>query len=536
MNQVEVKRQQIQTYAEIIGIVTLLLLGGILGNRGIAYAAAALECSALLLCIVNRSVADTAGRILRGRRAKGQYRNVSKMRKSIMLLQSILGAVLSLLLAVFSKGIAVHIFRLPCSALLIALFAPAVFLRSISCVLLGYFQGEGSELPSAAAGVVRQVFLLGFALLFGNIFKDYGKKVSSLLGRQEFTDMYAGAGLAVAVILTELLLLIFLLLIYRGSMRRRKKQDQEGMKATESFLDLTRILYGSMGLQILISLFERLPVCLGLVFFMKSAGASEGAASEYGSFYGKYMAVCFLLFLVSAASLLPVCARIVSGLKKEEYRYARNSFQAGIHLAFAGSLFSAVFTAVTAKQLAELLCPEQAGQAAEMLRFGSILIVFLVLAMYFQRILLLCGKKYGVLGSLGLMNVVFVVGTAVFLNIGGAGIMALVYGGLLGGGVLAAALGFLAFRQLKSGLNVLGVLIVPAGAAAVAGLLGVFVEIFLTPHLGNLMSVLLSFLLSFGAYLAVLLFLHNFSRQELTVLQSSPLMKLFLRLDSGKNV
>ena len=288
MNPVEVKRKQIQMYSHIIGVITLLAVGRIIQDAGVAYLAAAVECYFGVCLLISYGAADCLGKILRSRNGKGQNKNCAGLRKNAMLLQGAVGVAGSILLSACAGPLAEHVFELPYSSLLIRLFAPAVFLRTISSVLLGYFQGEGSELPTAAACVIRQVFILGFSLLFCNILKSYGEKVSGLLGREEFTFMWAGSGAAIAVSLTEILILLFLLLVYRGSSKERKKAE-EGKKTRESFWDFTRILYGSMGAFLLTGLLERLPVWFGMVFFHKNAQGADLGGQSYGVYYGQYL-------------------------------------------------------------------------------------------------------------------------------------------------------------------------------------------------------------------------------------------------------
>lgn len=519
MKQVEIKRQQIQIFSGIITIIILFLLGKMTGDNGVAYLAVAIECCSLMFLLISGSVTDSLGKLLRGRNARGQQKNMAAMRKNVMLFQCILGAAAAFLLFVSAGILAENVFKLPYSALIIRILAPAVFLRAVSSVLLGAFQGEGFELPTAVTAVVRQLFLLGFVLLFVNLLKGYGQKVSGLLKNQEFTAMYGGVGAAVAVNVTEALILLFLFLIYKGS-RNKEKNQEENRKTKESFLDSVGILYGNMGVSILIKVFGRLPLFLGLLFFLKSA--SEGAAG-CGIFYGKYLAVCMLVILLLCAALLPVCTRAVQLLKKEEYRYAKSCLQGGVHLAWACGLLFTVFFGTMAGPLSVLLGGKQTIPQAErsaetlekMLLFGSVLILFSVLSFFFERILMLSGKKYLVLCALGVMNIVFVIPLTLFLNLGKAGPEAIVYASVIGTFVLTALLGGLVFRQFRTGPDLVRTLLVPAGAAAAEGIVCVLLGKFLAPHLGNLVTVLAGLVLSVASFLGILLLTHNFKKQEI---------------------
>ena len=103
----------------------------------------------------------------------------------------------------------------------------------------------------------------------------------------------------------------------------------------------------------------------------------------------------------------------------------------------------------------------------------------------------------------------------VSLNTGKAGILSLIYGALVGMGVLSIVLGTLAYRQLKQKMDWLHTLIVPAGAASVAGLAGMLLEKLFTPHLGNLVSLIVCLAVTGAFYWATLILLRNFREQEL---------------------
>ena len=229
MNQTEIRRRQAGAFAYILMFVTIYVMGRLTGDKGIAYTAVAAQACAIFWIAINGSMSDTLGRLLRNRRNKGQYRNMAKMRSSAMLFQLALGALGSLILAAMSGILADKLFRIPCSRLILLAFAPVVLLRTVSAVLAGYFQGEGSEVPGAIAGILRQILWLGFGLLFCRILGGYGEKVSDLLREENYTAMYSGLGIALAADLAELLVILFLGLIYKRSRRIERKGKQEGI-------------------------------------------------------------------------------------------------------------------------------------------------------------------------------------------------------------------------------------------------------------------------------------------------------------------
>lgn len=527
MNQVEVKRRQIQAFSFILGLLTIVLLGKAIGDNGIAYLAASVEGLLFFLLPAAVSVPDALGRMLRGRNAKGQFKNVEKIRKNIMIYQAVIGVAGSVALFALSDLLAEYVFGIPYSAFPMKLLAPVIFLRSVSGVLQGYFQGSGTEMPTVVAGVLRQLFMLGFGLLFANMLKAYGVKAGALLRSGDVASMYGAAGAAVAMVLAEILILLFLFLIYLGSGRKAGRR-QEGLRATDSFGSSVRILLGGMIGLTLINVLIKLPVWLGLILYGKS-GAGFSPAS-YGVYYGKYLAVCALPVLLYTALTLPLCARTVSSFRREEQRFARELFQTGLRACAVHAFFAAVFTAVMARQIVGALFGEGQILAVQMLQGGSAMIVFAVFGAFFVRLLSAIGRRGQALASLSIYALVSGVCLFLFWKVLPSGVMGLVYAGVFGSGALLLAAGFFAYRQLRVRPDVVRGLAFPAAAAGITGLLCMLLGKLLTPHLGNGTTLIVCLVMGISIYWVLILLLRCFRGQELAILPGGLLVRGLARM------
>lgn len=520
MNQVEVKRQQIQGAAHILGLVTILIFSRMVGDNGIAYLGAAYEIFSFLLILLGRNVPDALGRMLRSRKAKGQYRNVSRVRRYVMVFQGMAGILGSLILAAGGTLLMKEAFGMPHGAVLMLILAPVFFLRMINSVLLGYFQGEGTELPTAATAVLRQVLFLGLGFLFLKLLKEYGEKVSALLLQDDFVAMYADMGILIALGVSELLVLVFLLVIYRGNGSNRKNV-QEGMRTTDSFGRVVKILYGNMFSATLIQLFMHLPIWIGLLFLHRSMADKSLYVTQYGVYYGNYLIPCMVLLLIIDILMAAASARVHAFLKKEEHKYARIAFQGNLHGVVALGLYFSVFVTAMGGQLAAILSPEYASSASRMLGCGAFVLFFAGVSDYFTRLLWLEGKWHFLLAGLGGMNVLYVVSLALFLNSGKLGVYSLVYAGLVGSALACAAFGLLLYRHIGIAVDWLRGLLIPAVCACLVGLLCLFFGKVFTPHLGGGITLFISLVVSFPVYWVLLLFFRTFREQELKLIPGS---------------
>lgn len=529
MNQVEVKKRQMKSFSYIIGSIGILLLGRILGNNGIAYLAAAYECYSFFWILLGSNVSDALGKILRGRSAKGQYRNAARARRYVMLFQCFLGIVGSIILAVAGNYVVNKIFGMPHASFLAVVLAPALFLRMMSAVFQGYLQGEGSELPTAVSYILRQIFFISMGFLFGHLLKGYGAKVSVLLGQEDFTAMYAAIGVAVAIGVAELFTCLFLMLVCKGSRKKTKNGASDGMRITDSFGGLIGILYGNMMWGILVQVFAKLPVWLGIIFLQKSVTANQAVIASYGEYYGKYLTVGAVLVLLTDMILIAASSKVYACLKRDEWNYANTGFQGGLHLAAVQGLYFAAFLTAMGSQMAGFLCGSNLGELtqslAKMIGNGAFTVCFLMVADYFARLLILGKSQHLVVAGLGVMNVLFIIFTVVFLNSGHMGVLSLVYAGLIASGALCVILGFLACKQLGMGIDWIQTFGLPAGGACVSGLMCLFLGKALTPHLGSGASLLVCLVLSYLLYWILLIFFRNFREPELKMIPCGNLIR-----------
>jgi len=514
MNRAEVRRRQAEAVADILALITVLVMGRLIGNNGVAYVLLAVEVYLLLWSVVGGNLSDTLGKLLRGRKNKGRYNNVVKMRRGVMIFHGVLGLLGSLVLFFLAGTVAEGIFHLPYSTLILRVLSPAVLLRSVSAILTGFFQGEGTEFPGTVVSIMRQILTLVFGIVFSGLMGGYGEMVSALLRQDNYTAMYGGVGFAIAISLAELFVIIFLALVYRGSRRQGRNAKQDAASTEESMLDGVRYLCMGRWQQALTDFLACLPLVIGLFIYGRSA--EDVVAADYGVYAGVYLAVCSMAEALVSIVLMPFLGRTFAGIRREDSRFARTAFQSGVHICLVYGIFLTVYVAVMGAQLAELLCPEGKETVVGMLLGGSSLILFMVLVSYFKRFLQIAGKKALVAGAVGLADVVFALIVLLTSGIGKAGILSLVYGGLAGMLVLCILLGLFSYRQMRMKMDWLQVCLIPLGAGGAAGILFAILGRLLAPLLGAAVTLLVVFAVVGMVYWIGLLLLRNFREQELS--------------------
>ena len=518
MNQMEIFRRQIGAFSNILLLFVWYVIGKRIGDVATTYVAVSVGVSFLFTTIVCGGVPDTLGRMLRSRRNKGQYKNVYKMKQSALVVQFLFGAVFALMLFFLARIVAENVLKIGYCTLLIRVLAVFIFFRSLSSLLTGYLQGEGFELPAAVAGIIRPFLILGFSRLFSGKMIEYGVKVGNLLQDENFAAMYSGVSVVLAICVAELFCMIFLMILYKGCSMLNKKGRQEGLKTTDSIKAcISALLSGRFPLWI--AEFMIVIAMLAGVFLWSRAEIADSIFEvaysvymhNYWVVYGIFIALVFILSI-------PVLSKTFEYIRKEDKRFARITFQSGVHISMAHGIFFAVFGAVMAGQIVGLMQPANEELVLALLRMGSGVVALGAVCCFYSRFLISAGRKIHVMGAVILTAVLFVAVNVIVFLLGKWTDKTFVITGTLALAALWIVLGSFAYRLMRVRVDWLQVIVMPLGAGCVAGLICMFLGKIFTPHLGNEMTLFVTFLLAMLIYWIVLLLMRNFKEQELDVI------------------
>lgn len=170
MNQVEVKRRQIEAFAYIIGLAGCIIFGKILGNGGITYLVVSLECISLLWTVVSGALPESLGRIIKGRNARGQYRNAACIRRRAMVVQIIVGAVFGFLCLALAEPLAKNFLKIPYSSDYHGVSTCLGSSGSVGCVQ-GIFFRTGFGTSGGGIGSASSGFISG---LWTVVYRSFG--------------------------------------------------------------------------------------------------------------------------------------------------------------------------------------------------------------------------------------------------------------------------------------------------------------------------------------------------------------------------
>lgn len=528
MNQMEGRRKRYAIISNLILLVNLLVLSGVIGEHGVGYLAGALECFFLLIVLTVYTMPEAMARLIRVRMQKGQGRNALRVWSASLFLGGVYSVLGSALLGFGADFFSEKLMGVSYGAFTLRLFIPAYILFVFVQTFRGFFQGMGSAVPTGISKILEKVILFGASILFCFLFRGYGKKIAAFLVNEEFTASFSSAGVAVGFIVAELFAVLFLLFVYLTNKRNIRTGTKETFRMTERFGELEYVLVVTMLPGIACMLLGRSVVLGGMAVYQRGAGVKPSVGiGVCGAFYGKYLALVLLLVMVLRLSVIALEGQLQNAWRKEEYKYGRERLSCSVHYLVIQGTFWAVVLAVLGEPLMRALYSGDSGQAGKLLQCGSTLVLFLALGLHFIYVLIGQGRIKSVLLNLTAGAVIFFSCASVLTAVFHTGMEGIVIGFCISWFVIMCGCGFQCIRSLKWKPEWVYLIAIPAGCAALCGLIMMLLNKALISLVGAGLSFLICLLLGGLGNLILLLALRGIRREEFEVLPGGRILCKF---------
>ena len=502
------------------------------GDEGIGYLAAVAVIDLILWLIFGRGLAGVGGRMMKSRRKKGQEDNVRalwRILRGSAVVQSILGAgLLGVLSTVLLRGA----FHMPRAAILGWVLAPAFFLRGMSEMLRGYCEGHESNKAGMISDVLRALTFPVFGELLLTAMQGYGQKVASLLKVDDFVSIYACFGVCIGWSVSEIFAFLFLL-VHAIITAGRGVRVADPVRSRENRMALFYGLWRKRGDSILTGLLVVFPFLAVLLLLTKpGTEAEDGLALAHA--YGRFLSTGFLIPLVLAVLSLWILAalqeRCIVAIRKEEYRYLKTLYQEGFHLSVVCGSFAFGYLAAVCRSLGELLVPGNGKAAENAILLGGLAALLVVVNFWMMKTLIYCGHLLEhiailVLGD-GAFLLSFLLLRGKYESIGGALPLSFLIWQL----VMTIGLLLLLWIRWKLSVDLIRAALLPIVVSSLLALIQMLVARGISPHLGNIFTVLFCLVAQFFLYLVVLLILRNLPEREIRYLPGAVLIERLAQL------
>lgn len=372
--------------SKVIGAVYRVPLVMIVGEEGMGYYGVAFSIYAVALMLTSYSLPLAVSKLVSARIAVGQYRNAYKVFKGALTFALASGGFAAILIFFGADFIASDIMSMPMSAYALRVLAPCILIVAILGVLRGFFQGNGTMVPTAISQVLEQI-VNAFASVAGAYFLfRMGKAIGETRGDASYGPAYAAAGGTVGTIAGAFFGLLFIAILFYAYMNVfHKKIRRDRSRKKERYKLIYKILFLTIAPVILSATVSNISDFADNALFSNIMAAQGYSNKEYASLLGilsgQYATMINVPLSVSTALGASLIPSLVTTVQTGNRKQIHQKIAAVTRFNMIITIPCAVGFLVLAKPLLDLVFFTQDNTtAALMLQLGAISVVFFCLA------------------------------------------------------------------------------------------------------------------------------------------------------------
>lgn len=366
----------------IIGIAYRIPMINIIGDEGMGYYGTAFNVYNIALLLSSYSLPLAVSKMVSVRLARKQYRNSVRILRAALVYATVVGALAAAVIWFGADFFAREVFFMPYAAFALKTLAPTVWIMAYLGVFRGYYQGQGTMVPTALSQVFEQIVNAIVSVAAGSWLFNQAIKVEILRGESGsgYSNSWGAAGGTIGTGAGAFTALVFLLLLfaaYQRTIRKKVRRDRSG--SLESYGTITKILFFTVVPVVVSSAIYNVNSVLDnglLAYNFKSLGMEEEFISQWGVYTGKYHLLINVPMAVSNAlssSLIPSVSRAVA---TGDRRMVKKKVAAAIRFSLLIAIPSTVGLTVLAGPVNNLLFSGDNDLAVQMTLYGSIAVVF----------------------------------------------------------------------------------------------------------------------------------------------------------------
>ena len=366
----------------IIGIAYRIPMINIIGDEGMGYYGTAFNVYNIALLLSSYSLPLAVSKMVSVRLARKQYRNSVRILRAALVYATVVGALAAAVIWFGADFFAREVFFMPYAAFALKTLAPTVWIMAYLGVFRGYYQGQGTMVPTALSQVFEQIVNAIVSGAAGSWLFNQAIKVEILKGESGsgYSNSWGAAGGTIGTGAGAFTALVFLLLLfaaYQRTIRKKVRRDRSG--SLESYGTITKILFFTVVPVVVSSAIYNVNSVLDnglLAYNFKSLGMEEEFISQWGVYTGKYHLLINVPMAVSNAlssSLIPSVSRAVA---TGDRRMVKKKVAAAIRFSLLIAIPSTVGLTVLAGPVNNLLFSGDNDLAVQMTLYGSIAVVF----------------------------------------------------------------------------------------------------------------------------------------------------------------
>ncbi|MCL2873581.1 MAG: polysaccharide biosynthesis protein [Defluviitaleaceae bacterium] len=371
--------------ARIIGFLYRVPLTNLIGDEGIGLSSWGYNIYMLLLIISSAGLPAAISKMVSERIAVKRYKDAHRVFKVALIVSGIMGFVATCALFL----IAHVLFSSTNDYYSIIVLVPTVFIVAIMAVFRGYFQGMKNTVPTALSQIVEQIFNAVFSVFLAYMMLRVSLPLAA-------AGSNAGTGIGALVGLITLLV-IYIILKPKIKYNDLPEAPTSDYKHQSNWGIARELIMTAMPIIIGVAIFSITNI-IDMIMVRSRLGVI-GTLSEseitalYGQLTGKYIPITTLPVSLAAALAAAIIPSIASSSVLKDTESVKRKINIAMRLTMIILIPSAVGIGVLSDQILLLLFP-RFPDGGELLRIGSVSVIFLALSSIVTGMLQGIGKVY----------------------------------------------------------------------------------------------------------------------------------------------
>lgn len=366
----------------IIGLLYRVPMTNIIGDEGMGYYSFAFEPYSVMLLLSYHGLPTAVSKLVAARNGEGKFKNSYRVFRCAMVIAVLIGLITGAATFFGANFIAGSLSNQPMSAYALKVLGPTLFILSIMGILRGYFQGMGTMVPTAVSQVIEAIVNAIISLVAASYLFTAGKNFDLVTNSHSHAEAYGAAGGTMGTFAGAVAGLIFLFLVfilYKSLLKRQMRKDKS--HHIEDYADIARKLLWTSAPIILSSIIFNISTTFDGALFSNlmpiATKMDEGeVAALWGIFTGKYK----IMIMVPVAIATALATSIVPDFSEEMAAGKKGRIVNKIHYSIRFTMMvaipSAVGLSVLAKPILTLLFHNVSDMDINLLRFGTIAVIF----------------------------------------------------------------------------------------------------------------------------------------------------------------
>lgn len=520
--------------ARFIGLIYRVPMQRTIGDAGMGYYSAAFQIYSLMLIISSYSLPVAVSKLVAGYIARGQYKNAKRIYRCSLLFATITGGTTCLVVFFGADFLAGTLMNLPKSAIALRVLAPTLLVVAIMGVMRGFFQGNGTMVPTATSQLIEQIINAIVSVVAAIYLFNYGTGVAALLRDEEYASAYGAAGGTLGTSIGALAGLLCLLFVYLLSKREfnynvRHDENRNGEGFAKMFLALIVTVLPVLLSTTIYNISDTLDQGI-FNYIMDAKNLSSIKAEHWGMYSTKYKVLTNVPVALASAVCSSMMPSLTGCIKQEDYKGARRKVSLAMRFTMILSIPCAVGLAVLGKPIISTLFEGEVAIPAMMLKIGSIAVVFYSMSTLSNGVLQGIDRLNIPVRNAAIALVLHLVILYVALNNFDLGLYGVVLSCVMFSFIMCV-LNWLSIRKhLRYKQEMFRTFAIPSMAAAVMGVVIYIANLLLVKVLSQIVTLGLSIVIGVVVYFVLLIKLGGIKEKEIRSFPGGGLVASIARL------